>query len=128
MITLYGFSPNFGLSDPSPFVLKVEAYLKMAGLPYQKKYGLHYLKNSPKGKLPFIVDEQTTVADSQFIIEYLEQKNGQVLDGHLSAEEKALSYLIKKSLDLLKFIKDFLHFLKFKYFILFLNFHSNLNF
>ncbi len=35
MITLYGFGPAFGLPDPSPFVTKVETFLKMANLPYR---------------------------------------------------------------------------------------------
>jgi hypothetical protein len=35
VITLYTFGPSFGLPDPSPFVMKAETLLKMAGLPYQ---------------------------------------------------------------------------------------------
>ena len=35
MITLYGFKEGFGLIDASPFVLKVDAFLRMAQLPYQ---------------------------------------------------------------------------------------------
>ena len=35
MITLYTFGPAFGLPDPSPFVMKAEVLLKMAGLPYR---------------------------------------------------------------------------------------------
>src|SRR5580692_4763877 len=32
MLTLYGFGPAFGLPDPSPFVMKSEVQLKMAGI------------------------------------------------------------------------------------------------
>ena len=39
MITLYTFGPAFGLPDPSPFVLKAEILLKMAGLPYHAATG-----------------------------------------------------------------------------------------
>ena len=37
MITLYGAGPAFGLPDGSPYVMKTEAQLRMAGLPYQKE-------------------------------------------------------------------------------------------
>ena len=30
MITLHGFGPMFGLADPSPFVMKVMALLKLS--------------------------------------------------------------------------------------------------
>ena len=36
MITLFGFGPAFGLPDPSPFVMKTEIQLKMAGVPEDK--------------------------------------------------------------------------------------------
>ena len=39
MITLYTFGPAFGLPDASPFVIKAELLLKLAGLPYQTRRG-----------------------------------------------------------------------------------------
>ena len=48
-------------------------------------------KNSPYGKLPYIVDEDgTKVGDSNKIIEYLEEKHGVSLDKDLSASDKAV--------------------------------------
>lgn len=38
-ITLFTFGPSFGLPDPSPFVMKAELLLKMAGLPYATDSG-----------------------------------------------------------------------------------------
>jgi len=35
MIKLYQFHPAWGLPNPSPFCMKVETYLRMAGLPYE---------------------------------------------------------------------------------------------
>ena len=34
MIKLYQFKPAWGLPNPSPFCMKVETYLRMAGLSY----------------------------------------------------------------------------------------------
>jgi len=103
MISLYSFGSSFGVMDPSPFVVKVDAFLKMAELPYEVKSGAHYLKKSPKGKLPFISIEQQAeklvIADSQNIIEHLTQNHSITLDAFLSAEQQAQAYLLTKSLD-----------------------------
>jgi hypothetical protein len=50
MITLYTFGPGWGLPDPSPFVMKAEMLLKIAGLPY--RIDSKGFSKAPKGKLP----------------------------------------------------------------------------
>jgi len=99
MLKLYSFDPNLGVSDPSPFVLKVETYLRMADIEYDTVSRFGNLKKAPKGKLPFIEDNGQIIADSQLIIDFLEKKYGCRLDKHLSDEQKASTYLISKSLD-----------------------------
>jgi len=99
MITLYGFGKCFNVMDASPFVVKVDLFMRMANIPYQVKYGAKYLKMSPKGKLPFIDDGGTIVADSEAILSYLTEQYQITLDAELTAAEKAQAYLITKSLD-----------------------------
>lgn len=99
MIKLYSFGSHFGVMDPSPFVLKVDAYMRMAGLEYECLADVSNLKVAPKGKLPYITDDEKTIADSEFIIRYLQEKFQLKLDINLSDEEKALAYLLGKSLD-----------------------------
>jgi glutathione S-transferase len=99
MITLHGFGEGFGLIDPSPFVLKVDVYLRMTGLEYSRVSNMGNMRKAPKGKLPFIVDGERTIADSSFIIEHLAKKPGGDLNAWLNAEQKAYSYLVTKSLD-----------------------------
>ncbi len=99
MITLCGFGPAFGLPDASPFVLKVDAYMRMAGVPFEYKNGIDNLKIAPKKKLPIILDGERIVPDSQQIIEYLKTEKNADLDSWLSAEQKAVSYLVTKSID-----------------------------
>ena len=99
MITLYGFGKCFNVMDASPFVVKVELFMRMANIPYQVKYGAKYLKKSPKGKLPFINDDGIVVADSEAIISYLTDKYLITLDAELTAEQKAQAHLMTKSLD-----------------------------
>jgi glutathione S-transferase len=103
MITLYGFGESFGVIDASPFVVKVDTFMKMVDIPYERIVNSKNLGKSPKGKLPFITDNNEgvaeIVADSQAIIEYLTQKYQITLDEHLSPEETAQAYLLTKSLD-----------------------------
>ncbi len=83
MITLYTFGQYFGLPDPSPFVMKAEMLLKLSGLEYQTS--TRGFKGAPKGKLPYIDDNGTVVADSTLIRLYLEQKYSIYFDRGLSA-------------------------------------------
>jgi glutathione S-transferase len=97
MITLYNFGPAFGLPDPSPFVTKAEVLLKMAGLPYKTDTG--GFNKAPKGKLPYIVDDGETIADSTFIRWHLEKKYHIDLDRGLDAEQRAIAWAFEKMLE-----------------------------
>ena len=99
MITLYGFGEGFGLVDASPFVLKIDVYLRIAGLEFERKSEIANLRTAPKGKLPYIVEGGKTIADSAFILDYLNSKPGVSLSSDLSPEQRAQAYLIAKSLD-----------------------------
>lgn len=99
MIKLYKFGAQGRLLDPSPFCVKVEAYLRMADLPYESHDGMKYLRNSPKDKLPYIEDEGEIICDSSYILRHLEQKNDHILEGHLTAEQKAIAQGMSKMID-----------------------------
>lgn len=90
MIKLHQFPPVYGLPNASPFCMKLENYLRMAGLPYATANGFD-LPRAPKGKLPFIEDGGKTIADSGLIIDYLKQTYGDPLDAELSARQQAVS-------------------------------------
>lgn len=98
MITLHQFPPAFGLPNASPFCLKLELYLRMAGLPYRNRYTLE-LHRAPKGKLPWIDDDGTVVADSGLIIDYLKLKFGDPLDGELNPVQRAQALAITRLLE-----------------------------
>ncbi|MGV6853152.1 MAG: glutathione S-transferase family protein [bacterium] len=99
MIKLYGFGANFGLFDASPFVVKVDAFMRMAGIEHTFNGNVANLQKAPKGKLPYIDDDGTIVADSELIIDHLVNKYGDKLDSELTEQQKAIAYLIRKSLD-----------------------------
>lgn len=74
------FGSNFGVADASHFVLKVDAYMRMAGIQFKNIASLENLRKAPKGKLPFINDNGEIIADSQAIIAHFKQKPEQDLD------------------------------------------------
>jgi glutathione S-transferase len=98
MIRLHQFPPAFGLPNASPFCMKVETYLRMAGLPYECARGANPFK-APKGKLPYIEDEGALVADSTFIVDHLKRKYGDPLDRDLSATERATALAYQRLLE-----------------------------
>ena len=98
MIKLYQFRPAFGLPNASPFCMKVENYLRMAGLAYECPRSAD-VRKSPKGKMPYIDDEGTIVADSSFIIDHLKRKYGDPLDAHLDAGARAAALAAQRMLE-----------------------------
>jgi glutathione S-transferase len=102
MITLYGFSPAGELPDTSPFVTKVDCYLRMAKVPYRlvSWQSFDAQLNAPKGKLPYIEDNGNRIADSGAIIEYIQQAYGDPLgDLTLSAREQAVAHGLRRLLE-----------------------------
>ena len=99
MIKLYSFGPAFGIPDPSPFVMKVDCWMRMSGIEFEHVSGVTGLRKAPKGKLPFIDDGGKVIADSHLIIDYLRNQYGSPLDKGLTSEQRAIAMLIGKSLD-----------------------------
>ena len=99
MIKLYKFGQVGDVVDASPFCVKVEAYLRLAGIPYETACGPQYLRKAPKGKLPFIEDNGKLIADSSFILDYLRETYGDKVDAQLSEQDKAIAHAFIKMLD-----------------------------
>jgi glutathione S-transferase len=98
VITLHTFAGRWGLESLSPFCMKAEVYLKLTKQPYKAVVGGDPRK-APKGKMPFIDDDGTIVADSQGIIEYLEKKLGAPIDGGLSDVDRARGHVIRRTFE-----------------------------
>jgi len=91
MIKLMQFPRMFGLPNPSPFCIKVEVLLKMAGLAYECEFVANPGKG-PKGKLPAIRDDDEIIGDSELIRWHLELKHGVDFDKGLSPHERAIGH------------------------------------
>jgi glutathione S-transferase len=87
MIKLYQFARTWDIPNLSQFCVKVETYLRMTKLPYQIIETLPL--KAPRGKLPYIEDNDQKISDSRTILKYLKKTYGDTLDLHLSLEEKA---------------------------------------
>lgn len=96
-ITLYATRPGFGMPETSPFVIKTEVQLKMAGLAYARESTTP--PQAPKGKVPYMLDAGEVVCDSTFIRTHIERKYGVDLDEGLDARQRAESWTIERMLE-----------------------------
>ncbi|CAD7701447.1 unnamed protein product [Ostreobium quekettii] len=68
-LMIFGFPPiNGTTSSASPFVSKLETFLRMADIDYEATAGI---TGAPKGKVPYIKQGDVILGDSTFICEYL---------------------------------------------------------
>ena len=101
-ITLHKFGETWGLADGSPFCLKLESFLREANIPYDvAPFDFRgSFRRAPKGKLPFIEDEDgTLIGDSSLIITRLSQRHGIDLDAPLNARQAAIAHAFRRMLD-----------------------------
>ena len=96
-LTLYATRAAFGLPDSSPFVIKTEVQLQMAGLAYERASAIP--PQAPNGKLPFIDDDGVVVSDSTFIRSHVERKYALDLDAGLDARQRAQAWTIERLLE-----------------------------
>src|SRR5215471_3977076 len=100
MIQLYQYTAAWGLPDISPFVTKIDCYLRMVQLPYERvPLSAAELAKTPKGKLPIIKDGDRTIADSDFIMQYLTATYGNPLDTALTPRERAVSLALRRMME-----------------------------
>ena len=96
-LTLYTTRAGFGMPDTSPFVIKTEVQLKMAGLAYERVSATP--PQAPNGKLPYIDDHGEAVSDSTFIRAHVERKYSVDLDAGLDSRQRAQAWAIERLLE-----------------------------
>ena len=97
-IVLHQFAPMYGLPNPSPFCIKLETYLRMAGLPYTTAV-VKGPPKSPTGKAPYVDIDGVRACDSGLIISLLESKFGNRVDGRLTLSERAQSLAMQRMME-----------------------------
>jgi len=106
MITLFSYPELYGLEDNNPYGLKVFAFLKLSGLPFEHRHILD-TKSAPRGQLPYVTDDQESIGDSDSIIAYLKRKYGLAIDHALTPTQQNLDFLIRRTLDDLYWVMSY---------------------
>jgi glutathione S-transferase len=106
MITLFSYPDLFGLADNNPYGLKIFAFLKLCHLDFQHEHILD-AKDAPRGQLPFLVDGDATVGDSDTIIAHLITCYALQIDDGLTQGQRDTGLLIRRMLDDLYWVMSF---------------------
>lgn len=98
VVYLYQFTRTPLLPSMSPYCLKVETWLRLAGLKYENID--HKLKlRSKKGQLPFVEVNGEEIADSAIIIKELAQRYEKDLDAALTQEQRNIAHAMISMLE-----------------------------
>lgn len=98
MPTLYSYPDLCGVADNNPFGLKVYAFMRLCGMQFDHEHVLD-TKNAPRGQLPYLVDGQQNIGDSDAIIAYLKARYRLPIDDGLSHAQRNVDLLVRRTLD-----------------------------
>lgn len=94
-LTAYHLPGRWGLVSVSPFCLKLDAFLRMTGIPHLSVTAATPFAG-PKKKAPWIEHEGRTIGDSTFIIAYLIERFGKDPDAGLSLVQQGQAVAIQR--------------------------------
>lgn len=106
MITLYSYPELFGVADNNGYGLKIVAFLRLAGLPFEHRHVVD-TSAAPRGQLPYIDDDGEIVGDSEAIIAHLTRKYGVTLDAGLTPAQRDTALLVTRMLDDLYWVMSY---------------------
>lgn len=97
MVELYQFPGSWTLPSISPFCLKAETWLRMAGIPYENKPWSPL--GAPTGKAPYVVHDGRTIGDSTVIARELSRAQGVTLDDGMTDADRQVATLVQRTLE-----------------------------
>ncbi len=106
MLTLYSYPTLFGVADNNGYGLKVFAFLKLAGMPFGHEH-IFDASKAPRGQLPYIVDGNDTVGDSETILKFVTEKYRLGIDAALTDAQRTQNLLIARMLDDLYWVMSY---------------------
>jgi glutathione S-transferase len=106
MLTLYSYPTLFGVADNTGYGLKVYAFLKLAGVPFRHEH-IFDASKAPRGQLPYIVDGDDTVGDSETILQYVTKKYALTIDAALTPAQHTQNLLVTRMLDDLYWVMSY---------------------
>lgn len=106
MLTLYSYPELFGVADNNGYGLKVYAFLKLAGVPFVHEH-IFDASSAPRGQLPYVVDDDETIGDSETIIAHLVSKYRLTIDAALTPTQRMTNLLVTRMLDDLYWVMSY---------------------
>lgn len=106
MLTLYSYPPLFGVADNNGYGLKVYAFLKLAGVPFEHEH-IFDASSAPRGQLPYIVDDGETIGDSNAIMAHVKRKYSVSMDDALTPPQRHTNVLVTRLLDDLYWVMSY---------------------
>lgn len=97
-LVVYHLPGAWGLVSVSPFCLKLDAFLRIAGIEHEAITATTPF-GGPKGKAPWIEHEGRKIGDSTLIILYLKQRFGVDPNSHLSVEQQGIALAIQRMIE-----------------------------
>jgi glutathione S-transferase len=106
MITLYSYPELFDVADNNPYGLKIFAFLKLSNLEFKHEH-VFDAKSAPREQLPYIVDGDSTVGDSDAIIAHVTAKYGLTIDSGLTDAQGTTHHFVRRTLDDLYWVMSY---------------------
>jgi glutathione S-transferase len=106
VLKLYSYPTLFGVADNNGYGLKVFAFLKLAGVPFHHEH-IFDASAAPRGQLPYIVDGNDTIGDSEAILAYVTKKYGVAIDASLTPAQQTTNLLVTRTLDDLYWVMSY---------------------
>lgn len=106
MLTLFSYPDLFGVADNNPYGLKVYAFLKLCKLAFRHEHIID-TKDAPRGQLPYLLDGETAIGDSDAIISHLIARYALLIDDGLTVNERDTDHLIRRMLDDLYWVMSY---------------------
>ena len=106
MLTLYSYPKLFGVADNNGYGLKVFAFLKLAGVKFTHEH-VFDASAAPRGQLPYVIDDNETIGDSESIIAHVTKKYRVTLDAALTPAQRLTDHLVTRMLDDLYWVMSY---------------------
>ena len=106
MLTLYSYPDLYGVADNNPYGLKVCAFLKLCRLAFRHEHILD-AKDAPRGQLPYLVDGDENIGDSDVIISHLITRYALPIDDGLTPSQRDTDLLVRRMLDDLYWVMSY---------------------
>jgi glutathione S-transferase len=106
MLALFSYPDLYSVADNNPYGLKVFAFLKLSGLKFRHVH-IFDASSAPRGQLPYIVDGDETIGDSDTIISHLTTRYALSIDAGLTPAQRDTDLLVRRALDDLYWVMSY---------------------